>query len=79
MPRDYRDIVIETLSNDIVATEAALVEALQGRDAYRLMARVAIEQVADLTHRAERQQHRICLLREEVRELRRSASSQEAA
>lgn len=54
--QDHRDLVIDHLAAEVARYEAALVATTQERDAYALLAKVALESVAVLTTRNERLQ-----------------------
>jgi hypothetical protein len=59
--RDHRDLVIEELAAELVATDEA-------REIYRDMALVALERVAELTAKVERLTKRVHQLLEERRQ-----------
>jgi regulator of replication initiation timing len=56
---DYREIVITDLADELVAREAQLREALHELETYRLMAKLAIHQLATLTAENKRLRDRL--------------------
>ncbi|MPZ18106.1 MAG: hypothetical protein GEV06_09370 [Luteitalea sp.] len=68
-PRDYRDLAIETLSEDILRAEAGYVDALRDAEAYRALAQRAIEALAAQHVEREQSQKRHQQLLEEHRRL----------
>jgi hypothetical protein len=61
---DHRDLVIEQLADDLLATEAELVEARSDAAAYRELAQAALSHVAVLTAQVARAKLRIVQLLE---------------
>lgn len=59
--RDYKDIVITDLSDELAATKIALIEALRDRAAYQLLAKVALGRITELT--AQNDRLRLCVRR----------------
>jgi hypothetical protein len=62
MAPSFQDQVTSELMDDIVRLEEDLIEALRDRDCYRLMAQIAIGQIAELTRHNDRL--RVCLRRD---------------
>lgn len=85
MKRDYRDIALDDFADDFAATEAALIDALRDRDAYRLALCVAIERLRRREVQNKRLQEQVAEMRETITGRwesitgRREARRQEAA
>lgn len=65
--RDYRDMVIEHLAADEAELRLYVLDLEKDREAYRLLAQVAIERIADITAQNARLQRRISDLLEKIR------------
>ena len=76
---DYRDMVIEQFADELADCEAALVRALQEREAYQLLAKVAIERIAEFTAKLARLQQRNRQLLEEIRGVKSRQSTEGVA
>ena len=78
MPDDDNTI-LNAWADDVVALERQLFDARAERDAYRQLLTAALEQLSTLTAALKWQRHRVAVLLDELRTLRRGEDCERRA